>query len=124
MVGGVSKTEWARAQLAIFQHFGMAQRHRVPGRSLHLDLKSADQVLTEIDDRLSRSGLGDGDESPDWTVPLIDQENGEITLQLRAERSGSGDGRVYSIHITATDESGMSSNAIVEIIVPHDKAKK
>ena len=72
----------------------------------------------------SVEGLGDGDESPDWSVPLIDQENGVITLQLRAERSGSGDGRVYSINITATDESGISSYAIVETIVPHDKAKK
>jgi len=72
----------------------------------------------------SEDGLGDDDESPDWTLPLINQENGEITFQLRAERSGSGDGRVYSIDITATDESGSFSHAIVEIIVPHDKAKK
>lgn len=69
-------------------------------------------------------GLGDGDQSPDWNEPVIDQENGIITLQLRAERSGSGDGRVYTITITATDESGNSSQAQVEIIVPHDKRKK
>ena len=69
-------------------------------------------------------GLGDGDMAPDWTEPVIDQDNGIITLQLRAERSGSGDGRVYTITITATDDSGNSSTAIVEIIVPHDKRKK
>jgi hypothetical protein len=69
-------------------------------------------------------GLGDGDTAPDWTEPVIDQVNGIITLQLRAERSGSGNGRVYTITITATDTSGNSSQANVQIIVPHDKSKK
>jgi len=68
-------------------------------------------------------GLGDGDKAPDWTEPVIDQNNGIITFQLRAERSGLGNGRVYSIHIKATDESNNSSNAEVEIVVPHDKKK-
>jgi hypothetical protein len=69
-------------------------------------------------------GLGDGDTAPDWTEPMLDQENGLITLQLRAERSGSGDGRVYTVTITATDGSGNSTAADVEIIVPHDNRKK
>jgi|GEM_PF-1234801 len=70
-----------------------------------------------------QEGLGDGDMSPDWTEPEIDQIDGIITLQLRAERSGSGDGRVYTVTITGTDESGNASTAAVEIIVPHDKRK-
>ena len=69
-------------------------------------------------------GLDDEDMAPDWTEPVIDQVNGIITLQLRAERSGSGDGRVYTVTITATDESDNSSTVAVEIIVPHDKRKK
>jgi len=69
-------------------------------------------------------GLGDGDMAPDWTEPVIDQVNGIITLQLRAERSGSGNGRVYTISITATDTSGNSSQANIQIIVPHDKSNK
>ena len=69
-------------------------------------------------------GLGDGDEAPDWTLPVIDQNTGVITMQLRAERSGSGDGRVYTVTITAVDESGNSSQTTLEIIVPHDKPKK
>lgn len=40
------------------------------------------------------NGLGDGDAAPDWTTPAINQATGMITLQLRAERSGSGNGRV------------------------------
>ncbi len=67
-----------------------------------------------------QNGTGDGDKSPDWTAPVIDQAQGIITLQLRAERSGNGDGRVYTIRITATDGSGNSSFGDVEIIVPHN----
>lgn len=69
-------------------------------------------------------GLGDGDMFPDWTNLEIDQEAGVISLQLRAERSGSGDGREYTIIITATDASGNSSTVEKIIIVPHDKSKK
>lgn len=66
----------------------------------------------------------DGDLSPDWTLlPVIDQVTGVITLQLRAERLGNGNGREYSISITATDQSGNDSNAIVKVLVPHDKGK-
>lgn len=66
----------------------------------------------------------DGDLSPDWTQPVINQATGVITLQLRAERSGKGSGREYSISIAATDYSGNSSIAVVTILVPHDQSKK
>ena len=67
------------------------------------------------------SPSGHGSEGPDWTVPTIDQVKGIITLQLRAERSGSGNGRVYNITITGRDTSGNKSQAKVEIRVPHDQ---
>jgi hypothetical protein len=66
---------------------------------------------------------GDGNTVPDYTDPLIDQATGEITLQLRSERSGKGDGRTYTVLITATDESGNSSCAEVKILAPHDKSR-
>lgn len=69
-------------------------------------------------------GLGDGDVAPDWTEPVIDNADGLISFQLRAERAGSGNGREYTIMITATDDSGNSSQASVVIIVPHDSKKK
>jgi hypothetical protein len=70
------------------------------------------------------NGPGDGDKSPDWTEPIIHQENGIITFQLRAERSGKGNGRVYTVTITATDTSNNSSTANIEITIPHDMKKK
>jgi hypothetical protein len=71
-----------------------------------------------------QDGLGDGDTPIDWTDPVIDPATGTISLQLRAERSGKGGGRTYTVAITATDLSGNASTANVNIIVPHDKSKK
>ena len=61
------------------------------------------------------NGLGDGDKSPDWKI--IDEHN----ILLRAERSGKGTGRVYTITIVSTDASGNSSSKQVTVSVPHDK---
>jgi hypothetical protein len=81
-------------------------------------------LSVEVSSNEPEDGLCNGDEAPDWTEPVIDQANGIITLQLRSERSGAGEGRIYSILITATDDSDNSSSSTVEIIVPHDKRKK
>ena len=66
----------------------------------------------------------DGNQEPDWYIDSVDSNTGTIQLRLRAERPGSGDGRVYSITITATDASDNQSVAVVEIRVPHDQRKK
>ena len=66
----------------------------------------------------------DGQAEPDWIVPAIDNAAGTVALSLRAERTGSGDGRVYTVTITATDGAGNQSSATVDIRVPHDKRKK
>ena len=58
------------------------------------------------------NGTGDGDKGPDWEV-LNDHH-----IKLRAERSGSGDGRVYSVKVTCTDQYGNSSNGTRTVIVP------
>lgn len=63
-------------------------------------------------------GDGDGNTSPDWLV----SEDGE--LQLRAERSGGGSGRIYTVTVEATDEAGNTTTATTEVTVPHSKGKK
>ena len=65
---------------------------------------------------------GDGHTIPDVTAPVIDQVQGTIYLELRAERSGRGSGRTYTITITATDASGNQSQALVECVAPHDRS--
>ncbi len=61
------------------------------------------------------NGLGDGDTTPDWQI------TGNLTTNLRAERSGSGKGRVYTIMIQCTDMSGNSSSKSVTVTVPHNR---
>jgi len=58
------------------------------------------------------NGLGDGDTEPDWVI------TGPLTVDLRAERSGIGNGRTYTITIECTDHSGNSSTATVTVRVP------
>ena len=61
------------------------------------------------------NGLGDGDMSPDGAGVGTD------TAQIRAERSGTGDGRVYHISFTADDGSGGTCTGEVVVGVPHDQ---
>jgi len=67
---------------------------------------------------------GDGHTIPDYYIDSVNDETGIIQLRLRSERAGKGDGRTYTITITATDVSGNNSIAIVEIRAPHDQRKK
>jgi cysteine-rich repeat protein len=60
------------------------------------------------------SGLGDGDTAVDAII------NGDGTVLLRAERSGTGDGRVYHVHFTASDLEG-SASGVVTVCVPRDR---
>ena len=65
------------------------------------------------------NGTGDGDTAPDWEI------TGNLTVNLRAERSGGGSGRVYSITTQCADAAGNSSTPqSVTITVPHDQGKK
>jgi predicted extracellular nuclease len=61
------------------------------------------------------NGTGDGDTAPDWIV--VDAHH----VKLRAERAGTGSGRVYTITITATDSRGEVTTQDVTVTVPHNK---
>jgi hypothetical protein len=60
------------------------------------------------------NGLGDGDTSPD----AIESGN---NILLRAERAGTGNGRVYVVQFTAADPAGAQCSGTVRVSVPHDK---
>ncbi len=56
---------------------------------------------------------GDGNTSPDWSITDAD------TVFLRAERSGSGNARIYFIQVQATDAAGNQSEVqTVTVTVP------
>lgn len=62
-------------------------------------------------------GQGDGDLCPDASGI------GLATAQLRAERSGTGDGRVYTVAFVASDGKGASSRGTVKVCVPHNSGR-
>jgi len=64
------------------------------------------------------NGLGDGDTAPDWII------TGDLTVNLRAERSGIGNGRIYTITVTCKDACGNSSVGSTTVTVPHDQEQK
>lgn len=57
-------------------------------------------------------GTGSGDTEPDATPS---------PLALRAERSGQGNGRVYTVSFVADDGRGGSCTGTVQVCVPHDQ---
>jgi len=67
------------------------------------------------------TGLGEWDVGPDWNVVAIDHVQGTIALELRAERSERGNGRKYTVTITATDQARNVAAANTEILVPQTK---
>ncbi len=64
------------------------------------------------------NGLGDGDTAPDWQIV------GDHGLKLRAERSGKGKGRTYTITVRAADTSGnLSAPRSVTVKVPKSQGQ-
>lgn len=49
------------------------------------------------------------------------QITGPLTLDLRSQRFGMGAGRIYTITVTCTNSSQLSSSAFVPVSVPHDQ---
>lgn len=56
--------------------------------------------------------------SNDWLV------HDARSVSLRAERQGNGDGRIYTIMITARDAAGSTARQPVQVIVPHDQGRR
>lgn len=71
-------------------------------------------LIDAIEQDESVNGEGDGNTSPDGII------NGD-TAQVRAERSGAGDGRIYEISFSADDGNSGTCSGSVTVGVPHDK---
>jgi hypothetical protein len=64
-------------------------------------------------------GRGDGNTSPDAVI-----SDGGRRVKVRAERSGLGDGRIYTVYFTATDDEGGDCSHWVKVVVPHDQGRR
>jgi hypothetical protein len=92
-------------------------------RSIQVAVRASDACgpvqwrITEITSNEADDGLGDGRTSPDWLI------NGEHRAFVRAERSGNGFGRIYTLHIEVSDMSENTTNGTVTVTVPHDRGR-
>ena len=68
-------------------------------------------TITRVTQDEPVTGLGGGDTGPDAVI------HGSKVL-LRAERSGDGNGRVYRLYFTATNERGDSCTGPADVWVP------
>jgi hypothetical protein len=56
-------------------------------------------------------GAGSGNTEFDWRIV------GELEVELRAERSGQGNGRIYTVHVACADSAGNESTSSVDVTV-------
>jgi hypothetical protein len=67
------------------------------------------------------SGTSDGATSGD--IQSADVGTSDPTVLLRAERLGTGQGRVYELHYRAIDRAGNATPAFGVVTVPHDQGQ-
>jgi 6-phosphogluconolactonase (cycloisomerase 2 family) len=75
--------------------------------------------LSAVESDEPADGTGDGSFAPD--VDGVGLGTPDVDFRLRAERSGSGPGRTYTIRYVATDGSGNETIAAAECVVVHDQ---
>ena len=77
-------------------------------------------TITHVTQDEPLNGLGDGDTGPVDAMLVAGHPD---QVDLRAERSGTADGRVYAVTVTVTDGSGGScTTTLSTATVPHDLA--
>ena len=81
------------------------------------DVDIDDIVITSVssDEPENAKGKGDGNTVDD--IVIVDSQ----TVELRAERQGGGNGRVYTINFGVTDDSGNTETGSCTVWVPHDQ---
>ncbi len=75
-------------------------------------------TLVSITSNEPEDALGDGNTAPDIGGANYGSE--DYQFFLRAERSGTGSGRVYTVRYSAADGSGNTAFAEATVTVPHD----
>jgi hypothetical protein len=79
-------------------------------------------VLVSILSNEPDDGLGDGDTPKDIQEAVFGTD--DRSFLLRAERSGTGTGRVYTVTYQATDASGNATTVSAQVTVPLNQGKQ
>jgi len=99
--------------------------HRMVGIRANVDAfdfcSEVTLVLTSVTSNEPENSQGDGNTAPD--IMGIDPGTEDFAFQVRAERSGTGTGRIYTATYSATDLSGNVSEGTAEVKVPHDRGR-
>ena len=75
-------------------------------------------VLTSVTSNEPDNSTGDGNTSPDIKGANIGAE--DYVFFVRAERSGNGDGRIYTVTYTVTDGSGNATSDSATVTVANN----
>jgi hypothetical protein len=67
--------------------------------------------ITVVSDE-PENGTGDADTAPDWQI------TDDHHIKLRAERAGNGNGRVYTVTVSCTDQYGNTGTGTKTVLVP------
>lgn len=94
--------------------------HRMKTISVHVevtdDCSATTWKIISVSSNEAEDAPGSGNTSPDWQII------GDHAVKLRAERSGQGSGREYTITVQAVDSAGnLSEPATTTVTVPHDR---
>ena len=82
------------------------------------DIDVDDVVVTRVssDEEEDAKGGSDGNTKNDMVIA----DDGK-SVKLRAERQGNGNGRVYTVYLSVSDECGKTAEASCQVGAPHDK---
>jgi hypothetical protein len=78
-------------------------------------------ALTSLASDEPENAQGDGNTAPDILDAMLGTP--DLAFQLRSERQGNGDGRVYTATYTAVDGSDNETAAADVVLVPHSQKK-
>jgi uncharacterized repeat protein (TIGR01451 family) len=112
-VNGVTKSMWPPNHK--YQTFGVTTFVTSVSDNCDSSLGIGSVVIEKVTSDETENGNGDGNTLNDIII------GGDCrTVQLRAERDGGGNGRVYTITFMVTDSSGNVSRATGKVVVPHN----
>ena len=85
--------------------------------TVHVTVDASD-IVSDTTSHISRITGNDGATAADWEI------TGKLTARLRAERSGGGHGRTYTLTVKTKDEAGNTTTSTTTVVVPHDQGRR